>query len=126
MGDYTLKMPSVGTAAMQTALGACDGLLVSLVLYSMLYPLVEVSFGMYVGVFVVSHALGMFTPVPGALGVFEGLFLIFLPAAEGNEAVVFGALIAYRVIYFLIPLVIAGLMMLVIPFFNKRRRKSAL
>jgi len=123
MGDYTLKMPTVGTAAMQTALGACDVLFTSLVLYSVLYPLVQVPFKMYVGVFVVSHALGMLTPVPGALGLFEALFLFFFPA-EGHEAAVFGALIAYRVVYFLIPLVIAGLIMLLIPPYLKYRRKK--
>ena len=124
MGEYTLKMPSIGTAAMQAALGTCDVLMASLVLYSVLYPLVQVPFEMYVGVFVLSHALGMLTPVPGALGVFEGLFLFFLPAAEGREAAVFGALIAYRVIYFLIPLIIAGLVILIIPLCIKYRRKG--
>jgi len=123
MGEYTLKMPSLGTAAMQAALGTCDVLLASLVLYSVLYPLVQVPFKMYVGVFVLSHALGMLTPVPGALGVFEGLFLFFLPAAEGREAAVFGALIAYRVIYFLFPLIVAGLIMLIIPPYIKYRRE---
>jgi len=125
MGEYTLKMPSLGTAAMQAALGTCDVLLASLVLYSVLYPLVQVPFEMYVGVFVVSHALGMLTPVPGALGVFEGLFLFFLPAAEGHEAAVFGALIAYRVIYFLIPLIVAGLIMVIIPPYIKYRRERS-
>jgi len=124
VGGHTLKMPTVGTAAIQAALGTCDSLLASLVLYSVLYPLVQVPFVMYVGVFVISQVLGVFTPVPGALGVFEGLFLFLFPAAEGNEAAVFGALIAYRVIYFLIPLVVAGLMMFVIPLYIKYRRKK--
>ena len=123
MGDYSLKMPSVGTAAMQAALGTCDSLFASLVLYSVLYPLVKVPFDIYLGVFVISQVLGVFTPVPGALGVFEGLFLFLLPVAEGQHAAVFGALIAYRVIYFLIPLIIAGLIMFPI-FFAKRRKKT--
>jgi len=124
IGNYTLKMPSVGTAVMQTMIGTLDGLCVSLVLYSVLYPLVQVPFKMYVGVFVISHALGMLIPVPGALGVFEGLFLFFLPAAKGNEAVVFGALIVYRVIYFFIPLAIAGMVALIVPLYLKYRRKK--
>ena len=123
MGDYSLKMPSVGTSVMQAALGTCDSVFASLVLYSVLYPLVKVPFDVYLGVFVISQVLGVFTPVPGALGVFEGLFLLLLPDAEGNEAAVFGALIAYRVIYFLIPLIVAGSIMFFI-FFTKRRRKK--
>ena len=109
---YLIRIPSVGTSAMQAALGMCDSLFASLVLYSVLYPLVKVPFNVYLGVFVISQVLGVFTPVPGALGVFEGLFLFLLPGAQGNEAFVFGALIAYRVVYFLIPLVVAGLIML--------------
>jgi len=127
MGEYTLRMPSVGTAVMQGTLGTCDSLFASLVLYSVLYPLLKLPFDVYLGVFVISQVLGVFTPVPGALGVFEGLFLFLLPAAEGNEAAVFGALIAYRVIYFLIPLVIAGLTMFIIPlcirYRNYRKKK---
>ncbi|MCL2673522.1 MAG: hypothetical protein FWF01_03975 [Alphaproteobacteria bacterium] len=122
VGEYSMKMPTVGTATMQAALGMCDSLLASLVLYSVLYPLVQVPFNIYVGVFVISQVLGVFTPVPGALGVFEGLFLFLLPDARGNEAAVFGALIAYRVIYFLIPLIVTSIIiLLVLPYMRFRK-----
>jgi len=125
IGSYSLKVPSTGTAAMQAMLGMSESLVSSLVLYLLLSPLVEIPFSAYVGVFVVSHALGMLTPVPGALGVFEGLFMLLLPIPEGYEPAVFGALIARRVVYFLIPLIIAGLIMLLmyaVPYIKKHSK----
>jgi len=113
MGGYFIRMPSIGTAAMQAMLGMSESLASSLVLYMVLSPLIEIQFHVFVGVFVISHALGMLTPVPGALGVFEGLFMLLIPVEESCKPAVFGALIARRVIYFLIPLMIAGLIMLV-------------
>jgi len=113
IGGYSLRVPSLGTAAMQAMLGMSESLVSSVILYLLLSPLVDIPFSIYVGVFVVSHALGMLTPVPGALGVFEGLFMLLLPIPKGYEPAVFGALIARRVVYFLIPLIIAGLIMLV-------------
>ncbi|MDR1008794.1 MAG: lysylphosphatidylglycerol synthase domain-containing protein [Rickettsiales bacterium] len=119
----TFKMPSVKMAAAQSALGTMDSLCASLVLYSVLYPFVPVPFDVYVGVFVISQVLGVFTPVPGALGVFEGLFMLLLPGAKGNEAAVFGALIVYRVIYYLIPLALAGLVMMFGPAYVRYHRR---
>jgi len=122
MGGYYIRMPSVGTAAMQATLGMSESLVSSFVLYLVLSPLVEIPFHVFVGVFIISHALGMLTPVPGALGVFEGLFMLLLPIEKGYEPAVFGALIARRVIYFLIPLMIAGLIMLLmsaLPYIKK-------
>jgi len=128
IGSYSLKMPSLDTAVLQALLGMSEGLISSVVLYLLLSPLVNIPFSAYVGVFIVSHALGMLTPVPGALGVFEGLFMLLLPIEEGAEAAVFGALIARRVIYFLIPLIIAGLVMLLMqvrPYMKKSKVKMA-
>jgi len=119
IGGYLLRVPSMGVATMQALLGMTEALVASVILYSLLSPLVDIPFYMYVGVFVVANALAVLTPVPGALGVFEGLFMLLLPIEEGCEPAVFGALIARRIIYFLIPLLAAGFVML--PLFIRRR-----
>ena len=60
--------------------------------------------------FLVAQVLGVFSQVPGGLGVFEGLFLAILPS-DANAAHLFGALIAYRIIYYGLPLIVSGLVL---------------
>lgn len=63
--------------------------------------------------FVLAYALALVatvvTHVPGGIGVFEAVVLAIVP---GDRASVFAALIAYRVIYYLLPLA-AGVILLV-------------
>ena len=65
----------------------------------------------FIGVFIIAQVLGVFSQVPGGLGVFEGLFMYIIPG-EHNQVLLFGALVAYRVIYYLFPLVISGILLL--------------
>jgi len=123
IGEHSMKIPSAGTMFMQGVLGFSDTVVASLVLYSVLSALVPVDFSTYIGVFAISQVIGVYTPVPGALGVFEGLFMFLLPEASGNEAAVFAALIAYRIIYFLIPLAFTGMIMASMTLRSKLRHK---
>jgi len=105
----SIFVPGTRMAFRQGILGTMDTFLASLVLYSVLYPIFPISFDVYVGVFAISQVLGVFTPVPGAIGVFEGLFLLLLPGTSGFEPAIFGALILYRIIYYVLPLIVAGI-----------------
>lgn len=123
--DVEFNMPSFKLALEQTVLGALDILLASLVLYSVLIPFVDIPFDLFIGVFIIAQVLGVFSQVPGGLGVFEGLFLFIIPGGETNAANLFGALIAYRLIYYLLPLVVSGIVLVSYEWylgFDKRRR----
>lgn len=100
-------MPSFKMALAQVFIGGADILLASLVLYFSLIHFVEIPFDVFIGVFLIAQVLGVFSQVPGGLGVFEGLFLYIIPG-DHNQAALFGALIAYRIIYYLLPLFISG------------------
>lgn len=104
------EMPSFKMALAQVFIGAADILMASLVLYFSLLPFVDISFNTFIGVFIIAQVLGVFSQVPGGLGVFEGLFMYIIPG-EHNQASLFGALIAYRVIYYLLPMVISAIML---------------
>lgn len=104
------SMPSFKMAIAQTLLGSIDIVLASLVLYFSLIPFVEIPFDVFIGVFLIAQVLGVFSQVPGGLGVFEGLFMYIIPG-EHNQATLFGALIAYRIIYYLLPLIISGIVL---------------
>ncbi len=106
--EIPFKMPSVKMALAQVVIGGCDILMASFVLYFCLMPFVQIPFDIFIGVFIIAQVLGVFSQVPGGLGVFEGLFLAILPN-DANTAHLFGALIAYRIIYYVLPLIISGI-----------------
>lgn len=105
-------MPNFKMALAQIFLGAIDTVLASLVLYCTVIPFVSIPFPAFLGVFIIAQILGIYSQVPGGLGVFEGLFLIMMPG-DHNQAVLFGALIAYRIIYYLLPLIISGSLLVI-------------
>lgn len=104
------KIPSFKMALAQVVLGSVDIIMAALVLYFALIPFVQIPFDVFIGVFIIAQVLGVFSQVPGGLGVFEGLFMAILPG-ENNAAYLFGALIAYRIIYYLLPLLISAIVL---------------
>lgn len=109
--DVEFDTPSFKMALAQTFLGGADILLASLVLYFPLIPFIDIPFDVFIGVFIIAQVLGVFSQVPGGLGVFEGLFIFIIPGGSENAVKLFGALIAYRIIYYLLPLVISGIVL---------------
>lgn len=107
IGNLKFQIPSTEMAIYQMLLGAADSLLAGLVLYACLLPFVQIPFGTYIGLFVVAQTTGVFSQVPGGIGVFESIFLLALPESV-DKADIFGALLAYRIIYYLLPLIGAG------------------
>ena len=110
--DIAFEMPSFRMALAQVFIGGADILLASLVLYFSMIPFLDISFDVFIGVFIIAQVLGVYSQVPGGLGVFEGLFMFIIPG-EHNQAMLFGALIAYRIIYYLLPLVFSGIILLI-------------
>ena len=104
-------MPNIKMALAQIVIGSADILMASLVLYFTLIHFVDISFNTFMGAFIIAQILGVYSQVPGGLGVFELVFANIIPGAE-NQAMLYGALIAYRIIYYLLPLVISGIALL--------------
>ena len=73
---------------------------------------VKIDFMTFMGAFIIAQVLGVYSQVPGGLGIFELVFSNILPGQD-NQAILFGALIAYRIIYYLLPLVISGVALFV-------------
>lgn len=112
------KMPNLKLALEQVFIGSIDIVMASLVLYSVLICFVEIDFVTFMGAFIIAQVLGVYSQVPGGLGVFELVFSNILPGQD-NQAILFGALIAYRIIYYLLPLVLSGIVLVLYEFFRK-------
>lgn len=87
--DVEFDIPSFKMALAQVFIGGADILLASLVLYYSLTPFMDIPFDVFIGVFIIAQVLGVFSQVPGGLGVFEGLFLYIIPG-DHNQALIFG------------------------------------
>ncbi len=123
--DIEFKIPSFKMALAQVFIGGADILLASLVLYYSLIPFLDIPFDVFIGVFIIAQVLGVFSQVPGGLGVFEGLFLYIIPG-DHNQALIFGALIAYRIIYYLFPLIISGIVLFTYEWYTNYSRSRRL
>lgn len=113
------KMPNFKLALEQIFIGSIDIVMASLVLYSVLICFIEIDFATFMGAFIIAQVLGVYSQVPGGLGVFELVFSNVLPGQD-NQAILFGALIAYRIIYYLLPLALSGIVLLIYEFSRKK------
>lgn len=106
---FRLRIPSAKMVAAQIAISGIDIALAAAVLYSVLPPLPGIGFGGFLGVFAVALLLGVVSNVPGGIGVFESVMLLGLRQADSGA--VLGGILAYRAIYFLLPLIVAGILL---------------
>ncbi len=107
IGQLHFQVPSTKMAVTQMILGITDSVLAGLVLYFCLIPFVKIPFGIFIGLFVIAQTTGVFSQVPGGIGVFESIFLLALPDTV-DKANIFGAMLAYRIIYYVLPLIGVG------------------
>ncbi len=123
--DVEFDIPSFKMALAQVFIGGADILMASLVLYFSLTPFMEIPFDVFIGVFIIAQVLGVFSQVPGGLGVFETLFLAIIPG-DHNQAHLFAALLAYRIIYYLLPLILSGLVLVSYETFHKLAKAKSI
>jgi phosphatidylglycerol lysyltransferase len=103
--QVTVKRPTRRLVGLQWGTGLCDWMLSATVLYALLPSGLQLSLIAFIPIFVAAHYLGAMSGLPGGVGVFEAIILIILPSSLTSE--VAAALIAYRAIYYLLPLVLA-------------------
>jgi phosphatidylglycerol lysyltransferase len=103
---WEFSLPTPAIALQQLVVATVDWAMVAAVLYVLLPASTTISYWHFVGLFVVAQVVGVSSHVPGGLGVFETIMLLALGASAPGPAIV-GALLVFRVIYYLLPLVIA-------------------
>lgn len=102
--DHEVTLPTLRLALCQVALGACNWALMALLIYWLLpgdafYPAI-------LGILLISCVAGVVAHIPAGLGVLEAVFLALLHGQMAQGTLV-AALLGYRTLYYLIPLVVA-------------------
>ena len=104
---YELALPGLKMALAQTSLATVDVAVTAAIFYILLPPAEGLTFVRFVGIYLAAYSLGIFASVPGGLGVFDSAILIGL-APYMSAAEVIGALLVFRLYYYIVPLFIAG------------------
>ena len=107
---WQLDLPRPAIAAAQIAVSLLDWALAAAVLYVLLPTGLAFGFMSFVGLFALANLGGLISNVPGGIGVFEAVVLLAIPDGDASGAVA-AALIGYRLIYYLLPLVVAALLL---------------
>lgn len=108
IGGWRTPLPNLKRSAAMTAVAALDLAAASAALYVLLpapdpaaYPAFFLGYALAIIAALISH-------VPGGLGVFEAVVIATVP---GDKAQLLAALLAYRAVYYLLPLLVAALLL---------------
>jgi phosphatidylglycerol lysyltransferase len=105
---WALRAPGPAIGLTQLALGILDLSLSSAVLWSLLPAEAHIRFVTFLGVYAAAAIAGIVSHVPGGVGVFEAVILLTLP--DVPPAALLGSLLAYRLVYYVVPLVFGTLL----------------
>jgi phosphatidylglycerol lysyltransferase len=105
---WALRAPAPSVALPQIVLAVVDLALSALVLWFLLPANSGVSLLTFAGAYATAIVAGVISHVPGGLGVFESLIVLALPSVPADQLL--GSLLAWRAVYYLLPLLVAALL----------------
>ncbi|MEL4896409.1 hypothetical protein [Crocosphaera sp. Alani8] len=111
IGSQLINFPSTNVSLTSIFLASMDWGVASGVLYLLLPLSGIISFPGFFGIYILGLTAGLLSTVPGGLGVFETVILFSLPNTI-PQANILGGLIAYRAIYYFLPLLVAMVLLI--------------
>jgi len=117
---HRIEMPKPRLAFPQMLAAGADWVMAGSVLYLLTPESLGVGWMPFVGITLLAQLIGYVSQVPGGLGIFESTILVL--AAPSNPAALVGALVLYRLIYYLLPLAV-GVGLLLAREISERREK---
>jgi phosphatidylglycerol lysyltransferase len=109
LGKWTFSLPGFEMTAKQIVVSCFDWLIAASVLYILL-PHSGIPFLGFFGVFLLAQVAGFFSQIPGGLGVFESIIILYLSNFMEPSSVL-GILLVYRLIYYVLPLSLAAIVL---------------
>jgi phosphatidylglycerol lysyltransferase len=109
IAGFEFSLPRPRWTLLQLGVSAVDWVLAALVFYVLLPSTPVLSFPTLLGVYLLAQVVALASHVPAGLGVFEGVMVVLLSPYLSAEMVL-GSAIAYRIVYYLAPLVAAVLL----------------
>jgi glycosyltransferase 2 family protein len=101
---HEIVLPSLRMASLQATIATANWLLIAALLYVLLRQ--QVPYSTVLAVFLVSAVAGVIAHIPAGLGVIELVFITLLGHRVPHSELIAG-LLAYRAVYYLVPLAVA-------------------
>ena len=120
--SHAFSLPRMRDSAIQVALGAVDNALAIGALWVLLPPR-AVAFPGFVADYTIAYVGGALSGIPGGAGPFEGLLVKLLPTLDKPGLA--AAFLGFRMIFNLVPLMLAGVLFAVEILLSKRREAQA-
>ncbi len=100
---WRIEMPGFRLALAQVAIGAANFAFVAACLHQATSAVADVPFFGVASVYIIANATALVAHVPGGWGVIETVVMRLLPGAD-----VIGAVLVFRIVYYLVPLALGG------------------
>lgn len=117
-----LVLPSWRFALLQAALSGANWLVMGVIIWLLLGQ--DVSYFLVLGALLVSSIVGVVVHIPAGIGVLEAVFIAMLSAEPISRGAVIAALLAYRLLYYFLPLAIATMGYLILESQAKKLREK--
>jgi uncharacterized membrane protein YbhN (UPF0104 family) len=118
---HEFPLPSLGLSLGQIVVASVDRLLATGILYVLLPCGASPTILAFLTAYLVAQAAGSLSYVPGGLGVFETMLVVLLAHSVKTSSLV-GALLLYRLLYYLLPLAVASVLLVLYEHALRRRR----
>lgn len=105
---WEIQLPSPLGVLSQITIGSTEIMLAAGVLWSLMPVGHEVGFTAFLGIFCAALVVAIFSHVPGGIGVFESIIILGL-SDQVSAGALLGAMLAYRFVYYILPLLLAGI-----------------
>jgi len=105
LGGWAVNLPTMRMTWLQLVVGILDIVLIASVLYLLLPASAQIAFLPFLAVYLASVLVGVVSHVPAGLGVLESMLLLLMPHVPPEQLL--ASVLLYRVIYEVIPLLVA-------------------
>lgn len=105
IGGWSIPRLPLRLSLAQIGVTSCDWALAAAILYVLLPADAGVPYLAFFSSYLLAEIAGVLSNVPGGLGVFETVLILLVSPPLGSDALL-GALLMYRVIYYLTPLLV--------------------
>ena len=105
---HRVDLPGFRMALAQTLLASVDVAVTAMIFYVLLPPAEGLTFLRFLGIYIAAYIAGIAASLPGGIGVFDTAILLGLQPWLSTPEVI-GALLVFRLYYYIVPLFLAGL-----------------
>ncbi len=104
---HDIRLPGWRMAIVQVMLATVDVAVTATIFFALLPPAPGLTWLIFLGIYVASYTAGLAANLPGGIGVFDTAILFGLAPYMGAPHIV-GAILVFRLYYYVIPLFLAG------------------